>query len=282
MNKNISAKSTIYITGSTCDLGLSIIKKLDFKKFKIVALVRKVEQAKKLHKNDDIIYLEFDLNKPQINIDIDKNSILIHCAWENPRDVNSQRHINSVITQHCVFMEKIINQGIRKVIVVGTCAEFGLSYGPVSANDETSPCTNYGSSKDLLHKALRLLEKRYSFDLVWLRIFNVYGESINKNTVTSLFKKAIRDGLTEFPMSKGEQIFDYLHINDIAARIVMAIDKESGIYHVCSSKPIKLKDLLTKFKKESNSSIKLKLGTYPYRNHEPIAIWGKDDDLKLS
>ena len=221
------------------------------------------------------------MDEPDLNIDIEQNSTLIHCAWENPRDVNAREHIDSIMTKHYTFIEKLVDKGIKKILVIGTCAEFGLSYGPVSANDETTPCTHYGSGKDLLHKSLRLLEKKSDFKLLWLRVFNVFGESINKNTVASLFNKAISDGLKEFPMSMGEQTFDYLHLNDAAARIVNAIDKDSGIYHVCSSQPIMLKNLLAKIKKEANSSIKLKLGVYPYRNHEPIAIWGQNDDLKL-
>ena len=281
MNNSNYLKPTIYITGATSDIGQSITKRLDTNKFKIVALVRNIKNAKKLLTNKNIVFKSFDLNKPLNKISVDDNSTVIHCAWENPRDVNLKKHIDSVIPQHYNFIEKMISKGVDKVIVIGTCAEFGIVYGPVKANDETSPSTSYGSGKDFLHKSLRLLEKDNNFELVWLRLFNIYGESINKNTVTSLFKKAINDGLTEFPMSLGEQKLDYLLVSDVAKKIVSSLKKDSGIYHVCSSKPIKLKHLLTKIKKENNSLIKLKLGKYPYRNHEPMAIWGENDDLKL-
>jgi nucleoside-diphosphate-sugar epimerase len=279
-NKN-SKKITIYITGSTSDIGQCILKKLNYNKFKVIVLVRNIKIAKKLKNRSSIIYRKFDLNKPLEKINIDPNSILIHCAWENPRNVHSENHVDSVMPQHYTFIKKMVKKGVEKVIVIGTCAEFGITYGPVKANDETSPCTSYGSGKDFLHKSLRFLEKDNNFELIWLRIFNIYGESIDKNTVTSLFSKAINDGLPEFPMSFGNQTFDYLLADDVAKRIINSLNKGSGIYHVCSAKPIKLKNLLTKIKKEKNSSIKLKLGRYPYRNHEPIAIWGEHDDLRI-
>ena len=282
MNNKNPKKISIYITGSTSEIGMSILRKLNTNKFKIIALVRDIKISKKLHSRNGIIYKKFDLKKPLKGVDIDPNSILIHCAWERPQDVHSKNHIDSVIPEHHQFIKKMVKKGVKKVVVIGTCAEFGLTYGPVKYNDETCPHTSYGSGKDLLHKSLRFLENDNDFELIWLRVFNVYGESVDKKSVTSLFNKAINDGLTEFPMSFGNQLFDYLLVDDVGKKIVKSLNKGSGIYHVCSAKPIKLKNLLAKIKKERNSSIKLKLGHYPYRNHEPLAIWGEHDDIRIS
>lgn len=282
MTKKNSKKITLYITGSTSDIGQYILKKINYTKFKVIALVRNIKIAKKMQDMHDIIYQKFELSKPLRNMNIDPNSILIHCAWGSSRDVHSEKHIDSVIPQHYQFIKKMVGKGVRKVIVTGTCSEFGMTYGPVKAYDETNPCTSYGSGKDFLHKSLRFLENDADFELVWLRLFNIYGESLDKNTVTSLFNKAINGGATEFPMSLGNQTFDYLLTDDVGKKIVKSLNKGSGIYHVCSAKPIKLKNLLAKIKKERNSSIKLKLGHYPYRNHEPLAIWGEHDDIRIS
>ena len=168
--------------------------------------------------------------------------------------MHSENHVDSVMPQHYAFIKKMVKKGVEKVIVIGTCAEFGITYGPVKANDETSPCTSYGSGKDFLHKSLRLLEKDNNFELIWLRIFNIYGKALDKNTVTSLFNKAINGGATEFPMSLGNQTFDYLLADDVAKRIINSLNKLCKFTK--SSKPIKLKNLLTKIKKEKNSSIK--------------------------
>jgi dTDP-6-deoxy-L-talose 4-dehydrogenase (NAD+) len=272
-------KPTFYITGATCDIGQSIINKLCLNKSKIIALVRDIKRAKIIFKNKKIVYQKFDLNKPLEKFNIKPGSILVHCAWENPRDINSTKHIKSVIPQHYQFIEKMIKRGIAKVVVTGTCSEFGMTYGPVKANDETNPCTSYGIGKDYLHASLRFLENDNNYELIWLRLFNVYGESKEKNTVTSLFNKAIDQKLDEFPMSFGEQKFDYLLADEVAIKIIKSLNKSSGIYHVCSAKPITLKRLLQKIKKQRNSDIKLKLGCYSYRDHEPLAIWGYKDDI---
>ena len=50
-NKN-SKKITIYITGSTSDIGQCILKKLNYNKFKVVVLVRNIKIAKKKRRYD--------------------------------------------------------------------------------------------------------------------------------------------------------------------------------------------------------------------------------------
>ena len=93
--------------------------------------------------------------------------------------------MQDVIKCHYKFIDKMVSLGIEKVIVTGTYSEFGITYGPVKSDDCTNPCTPYGLSKDYLHKSLRLLENSKNFKLIWLRLFNIYNESIDKKTVAS-------------------------------------------------------------------------------------------------
>ena len=269
-----------YITGGTCDIGQAIIHKLVKQNKKVVVLARDIKKARLIIKNSKITYQHFDLNKKLDNLLIPEKSILIHCAWENSRDVYNKSHMQDVIKSHYKFIDKMVSLGIEKVIVTGTCSEFGITYGPVKSDDETNPCTPYGLSKDYLHKSLRLLENSKNFKLIWLRLFNIYDESIDKKTVASLFCKAIKIHEDEFPMSFGNQRFDYLSVNTAANKIIKSANKTSGIYHICSGKPIKLRELLERIRTEKKSNIKLKLGIYPYRDHEPLAIWGHNNDIK--
>ena len=271
---------TYYITGGTCDIGKAIIHKLVEQNKKVVVLARDIKKARLIIKKPKITYHYFDLKKKLNDLSIPQNSILIHCAWENSRDVYNKSHMQDVIKCHYKFIDKMVSLGIEKVIVTGTCSEFGITYGPVKSDDCTNPCTPYGLGKDYLHKSLRLLENSKNFNLIWLRLFNIYGESIDKNTVASLFCKAIKNNKDEFSMSLGNQKFDYLSVDTAANKIIKSTNKMSGIYHICSGKPTKLKELLERIKIEKKSNIKLKLGIYPYRDHEPFAIWGYNNDIK--
>ena len=273
-------KKTYYITGGTCDIGREIVRALIKKNKKVILLARDIIKAKSIFKNSKIVYHYFDLQKKLNNLEVSTNSILIHCAWENSRDVYHKSHMQNIIKYHYRFIDKMVSLGVKKVIITGTCSEFGITYGPVKFNDDTNPCTPYSVSKDYLHKSLRLLENNKNFELIWLRLFYIYGESIDKKTVVSLFCKAIKNCDNVFPMSFGNQRFDYLPVNEVANKIIKSINKESGVYHICSGKPIKLRKLLEKIKIEKKSNIKLNLGKYPYREHEPLAIWGFNNDIQ--
>ena len=66
MTKKNSKKITLYITGSTSDIGQYILKKINYTKFKVIALVRNIKIAKKMQDMHDIIYQKFELSKPLI------------------------------------------------------------------------------------------------------------------------------------------------------------------------------------------------------------------------
>ena len=77
-------------------------------------------------------------------------------------------------------------------------------------------------------------------------------------------------------MSGGEQERDYLHVEDVARKIVnYAKNKENGIYNVCSGKPIKIKNLVKNYLIKKNKNIQLNYGFYAYNKYEPMSFWGK-------
>ena len=77
-------------------------------------------------------------------------------------------------------------------------------------------------------------------------------------------------------MSGGEQIRDYLPIEDVARQLFRIFKSdESGIFNVCSGEPISIRQLVENRIQERNSSIRMNLGYYPYPDFEPMAFWGK-------
>jgi len=146
---------------------------------------------------------------------------------------------------------------------------------------ETNPTTPYGFAKDTLRKALQLLQKESPFTLQWMRLFYMYGEGQNRNSLLAQLDRAIDEGQAIFNMSAGDQLRDYLSIQEVAENFVLALESPQleGVINCCSGKPISVFDLVKQRCHTKSSDINLNRGYYPYPDYEPMAFWGVPSKL---
>ena len=79
-----------------------------------------------------------------------------------------------------------------------------------------------------------------------------------------------------FFMSKGDQLRDYLSIEEVCNRISKLIQNKhiNGIINICSNKPITVEEVVIKYIKSKNKHIELVKGYYDYNDYEPMHFWG--------
>lgn len=137
-----------------------------------------------------------------------------------------------------------------------------MKEGCLSEDMKTAPTNYYSIAKDHLRKSLEELQKQYSFNLKWIRLFYMYGKGQNPNSLLSQLDGALKRGDTIFNMSGGKQLRDYLPIAKVAEYIIKIAlqDKADGIINCCSSRPISVKQLVEDYlKKKSFNRIKHRL-----------------------
>ena len=268
-------KKIIAVTGASGFLGRHIVQNLVSKKWEVIALVRNINKAKKIKELNKALITHFDISKKQA-IPLPKKCVLIHCAWDDVRNIFSKKHLGAHYKNQYNFLSRIIAHGIKKILITGTSFEYGLQYGPIFSSTKTKPNTPYAKSKDLLHKNLLKLRSKINFYLIWTRIFYIYGDGQNPKSVMGLFNEALNQNKKSFNMSFGDQLHDYLRVEKAAEQIVKLLKYNKGIFNVCSGKPISLRRLLEMEMKEKKRKIKLNLGYYSYRKSESTAIWGAD------
>jgi dTDP-6-deoxy-L-talose 4-dehydrogenase (NAD+) len=85
-------------------------------------------------------------------------------------------------------------------------------------------------------------------------------------------------------MSGGEQLRDYLPVEEVAKRIVnLSIDGTSSkVVNISSGKPISVRNLVEQWLAEHHWKIELNLGYYSYPDYEPMAFWGVDQQVDIS
>ena len=273
IENNLKSK-TILVTGASGFIGRNLVNELTKQKFKVIALIRNENKIKKIHSLQNVDKILFNLEDRRHKLIFPKNSILIHCAWNNVRKVNCLSHIEKSFPDNYFFLKYALEHGVSKIIILGSCQEYGNVEGSVSANTKPVPYTSYATAKDLLHKSLKVLKNNIHFDMLWLRLFYMYGDGQQSDCIIPLLDKALEKGDNIFNMSPGDQQLDFLHINQVVKKIILKIKCKSGTYNICDGKPTVLKDLLEKRMKEKGKFIKLNLGYYRYRKNESKKLWG--------
>ena len=105
------------------------------------------------------------------------------------------------------------------------------------------------------------------------RIFQVYGEGELESRLWPSMRKAAMNG-EDFPMTKGEQVRDFIEVTSVAEKLVNALSfngVQSGIphlYNLASGKPQTLLDFCEYWWKQWEAEGKLLVGALPYRDNE--------------
>lgn len=219
----------------------------------------------------------------EIPENIIKGNVLIHCAWSNVQDMNNASHYAHAHIQ-LQFISKIALFEPKKVIVTGTCFEFASSVGPVSVFDQPSPMNAYGHTKNFIRCASEaILRDKSEIELIWARLFHVYGEGQHDKSFYSQLLAAISNRDKFFNMSEGEQLYDYMRVEEVAKKLsFLCANKAPSIVHICNGYPVSLRRLAEKIIQERDASIELNLGYYPYRSQDPLSLWGRESfDLQM-
>ena len=271
----------ILITGANGFLGKHLVSKLLDDGHYITLILRMNTKIPDffIHSRINIFYFDLnDINKFNLIKPIHPD-VLIHLAWDNLPNYTSNLHLLNY-HHHINFFNSIIRFGIKKIIVTGTCLEYGISENLLFENKDVKPTTIYGLTKNMLRQYLQFMQKYYSFHLQWLRIFYVYGPGQHPNSLYSQIQHAIINNDAEFKMSKGDQIRDFIHVNDVSRIVSNAVKNNSveGIINVCSGKPQKVIDFVKKLL--DGNKIKLNNNYYDYPSYEPKNFWGSTEKLK--
>lgn len=264
------------MTGATGFVGRHLVQELLSHNYHVTVVSRDLASAKKMPWFNRVVFLSRDIYKEAIFSDENPPDVLIHLAWSGLPNFQGSFHITENLPNEINFLRSVIDAGVTRLIVAGTCLEYGMQHGPLIEESETKPSTPYGLAKDTIRKSLELIQADHSFNLQWARLFYMYGEGQNPKSLLSQLDAAIDSQQEIFHMSKGDQLRDYLYIGDVAKRFLYLVEHPeiSGVINFCSGVPRAVHDLVLEHCKKRGASIQLNRGFYPYPEYEPMAFWG--------
>lgn len=275
----------VLITGITGFLGSHIAENFITNSISVIGLKRKdsdiwrceefKEKIQWIDINDDGSFED-----KLVNYSFDT---IIHSAWigveSNTRDNLLEQSKNVAFFVSLLNVAKKV--GVKKVIFLGSQAEYGILNEKVKEDFSTNALNAYAGTKLACLEIMKSFCSINNINWIWLRLFSLYGEKENSNwLIPSLVKSMLKDKEMDFTL--GEQKYAYMYVKDYAEimRKLVIMNIESGIYNVSSNECRTIRSLIEDIKSIINPEFILNFGALKYRKDQSMHIEG--DIKKIS
>ncbi len=152
---------------------------------------------------------------------------LAHLAWEGIPDFSTEQCLKNRLDQESFFESILMMPTLRRVVVAGTCREYGNLVGRSPGTVEVSPVDEFGWVKNTLHQVLRTACEEARIDLIWFRLFYVYGPGQRRaSLIPSLLHQL---GLGQVPhIENPDSVHDFVFVGDVATAFRLAVESVDG------------------------------------------------------
>jgi UDP-glucose 4-epimerase len=174
-------------------------------------------------------------------------------------------YANNTVTSRALI-EACVNEGVAHFIFSSTATVYAVdAKQPLLEDEPTGPISPYARSKLMTEWVLEDASRAHDFRYMALRYFNVAGADPKGRTgqstpkATHLIKRACQVALgrvphldifgTDYPTPDGTGIRDYIHVTDLVAAHLLALDAlrggaESAIYNVGYGGGLSVRDVI--------------------------------------
>jgi nucleoside-diphosphate-sugar epimerase len=278
----------IFITGATGFLGSNIARFLVDKGHCLIATKRADSNMDRCVSFVEVVsWVDTNEQNWLDNVIEFKPELIIHTAWSGVGaatrdDLEIQRKNIDFITEILHIAEKV---EVKKLISLGSQAEYGIFAGRATEAYAVKPVDNYGKVKLEVLELFRNFCNVKGIEWYWLRVFSVLGTNENPEWLVPQTITKLKNGRS-IALTGGEQVYDYLYMDDFLERLNQVIEYKlnvSGIYNLCSGRAVQIKQLLLSIAAALGVSTNLlQFGAIPYRTNQNMNIVGCPDKFEMT
>jgi UDP-glucose 4-epimerase len=220
---------------------------------------------------------------------------LVGESMENPAKYYRNNFANGIN-----LLEAMVKNDVNNIVFSSTAAVYGEpDQIPIKEDNQTEPTNTYGESKLFFEKALKRYDDIHGINFVSLRYFNAagadpegeIGEAHDPEThlIPIVLQTAlgIRDKIyifgDDYPTRDGSCIRDYIHVNDLAAAHVLAVEaladgKESSIYNLGNGEGYSVKEVIDTVKEVTGRDFEVEISDR--RAGDPAVLIASSDKIQ--
>ena len=275
----------VLVTGATGFIGQFCIKALQKRGFIVYALSTKPVASTV----DNIIWCQADLHDyraiKQLLARI-RPTFLLHLAWyvEHGQYWSSEKNLQWVASS-LNLVQEFTNNGGKRLICAGTCAEYDWSENVCSENlsellTPLNPQTLYGACKSSLQATLGAWSKTTGLSFAWGRLFFPYGPGENRKRLIPSTVLSLLQGKT-ITCNNPELSRDFIFVDDVAQIFAALIDSDiCGPINIASGQAIKLRQVVDLISRRLNIENLIEYKIDGAISNEPLVLCGNVSRLK--
>jgi UDP-glucose 4-epimerase len=275
----------ILVTGGAGFVGSAVVKNLVAQKKDVAILIRKSSNLRRLTNSlPNVQLINGDLGEINSSFSDIKSfspDAIVHIAWDGVGGIkrNDLNQLDNVKSSFELF--SLANTiGCKYFLGVGSQAEYGLSEGIINESQPTTPKSLYGLSKLTTGLMLEKSSLSNGMAFCWLRLFSSYGPDDESTFMLPYLITQLLQGKMPL-LTAGEQIWDYIHVDDVASAVCAALDKKVvGIYNLGSGLGHPLRTVIEKVRDLVNPELKLGFGRIPYAKNQVMHLQADITALK--
>lgn len=279
------SRGRVVLTGASGFIGSHVAEALLAEGFEVIGLRREQSDLWRLAAvREQITWLNTDQADWEEQLLALKPEFLVHSAWlgvsAGQRDDWQSQLTNLSFTLR--LLEVLARGPLRKVVALGSQAEYGAFEGRISETHPANPTTAYGAVKLATLHLLKAFCDARQVEWYWLRVFSVFGPREDRHWfVPFVVGNLLAQQPTE--LTACEQRYDYLYVQDLARAIVRPLTNPlgpPGVYNVSSNRAIPLRQLVETLQDLTGATAPITYGALPYRPGQVMCMEGDSNKFE--
>lgn len=247
----------ILVTGSSGFIGTQIVKRL-----------HKLEVITDSHNSEHI-----DLQNRDEVMELESTDLVIHLGGKTPqKELGWEEYFKNNVIGTLNVLEYCIQKKIKKMIYVSSYVYGNPKYCPIDENHPVNPHNAYTESKYLGERLCEFYCNRTDLNLIILRPFNIFGESLRDGFMITNLINSVKTG-KKLTVTNKDSKRDFLYIDDFVDLIlkIKDYDFKFQIFNVGSGVSYSFEDIIKKIEVMTSKKIELE-----YNENRAIFI----DDIR--
>lgn len=262
------------LTGANGFVGFALLKDLICNDYEVYCIVRPESQeifnnkCANLYHRNNIVVISSDIDDVEnIYFECRKEKhfdVFFHFAWDGSAGI---KRSDITIQQRNVMMsrnmvELAVRLNCKRFVGAGSIMEDEVLDMVYEHNINSTINYIYSAAKLQAHLISSIIAKNSGIEFIWGKITNIYGVGDRTNRfVNNTLKKMLNNEECKF--SKGDQIYDFVYIDDAANAFRLLGEKgiDGKMYTIGSGEATSLRTFIEKMAMISNTNSPLSFGS---------------------